>query len=371
MILGVFLQLIGVGGVQRVGRHAAAVLASFARDRDEPVRIFSLHDPPGEHRIDLGAERFGVRGFGGHKHRLTLAALATVASVRLAYLGHPNLAPLGLMLKLRRSSGYLVETHGIDIWERLPLLRRIGVRNAAFTIAASVYTARRIVATQGVPARRVALLPWAVDPGIHRGPASPGSAAIALPAGPLILTVTRLCESDCDKGVDRVLLAMPAVLGAVPRAHYLIVGDGDDRPRLEQLAGELGIASNVTFLGAISDAALSDCYRACDVFVMPSRIEDFGLVFLEAMAHAKPVIGGNHGGTPDVVLDGENGYLVNYEDVETLAMRLISLLGDARLRARMGAQGRARLESFHTFESYRVRLCALLAAASRTGAGPC
>ena len=363
MILGVFLQLIGAGGVQRVGRHAAAVLASFARNRDEPVRIFSLHDPPGEHRIEVGAERFGVRGFGGHKHRLTLAALAAIASVRIAYLGHPNLAPLGLMLKLRRSTGYLVETHGIDIWERLPLLRRIAVRNAAFTIAASAYTARRIVATQGVPAHRVALLPWAVDPGIGSNGVRHCDASTTIPPRRLLLTVARLASSERYKGVDAVLSAMPRVLEKVPDAHYLVVGDGDDRARLEGIAAALGITRRVSFLGSLGETALCECYRRCEVFVMPSCAEDFGVVFLEAMAHSKPVVGGDHCGTPEVVRDGDNGFLVHYNDVFALANRLTTLLCDDELRARMGAQGLCRLEKFHTFDRFREGLTGLLARA--------
>jgi glycosyltransferase involved in cell wall biosynthesis len=362
VIVGVFLQLLGAGGVQRVGRHAAAVLGSFARERGEPVRIYALYDPPGRHPIEVGDEQFEVRGFGGKKPRLVLTVLALIPRVRIAYLGHPNLAPLGLMLKMRPSSRYVVETHGIDIWERLPLIRRIGVRRADFTLAASSYSARRIVDAQCLSARRVVLLPWAVDPGFGRNGVHRGQSA-TLARGPRLLTVARLTGPERYKGVDTVLAAMPQVLEQVPDAHYLVVGDGDDRPRLESIAAALGISRSVSFLGSLSEVALCECFRACDVFVMPSRAEDFGLVFLEAMAYAKPVIGGNHCGTPDVVRDGRNGFLVNYNDIPVLANRLTILLRDRDLRARMGADGLRRLEEFHAFDRFRDGLAELLARA--------
>jgi len=363
VILGVFLQLLGVGGVQRVGRHAAAVLGSFARERGEPARIFSLYDPPGRHRIDVGGEQFEVRGFGAKKPRLVLEVLALSSRVRIAYLGHPNLAPLGLILKMRSSSRYVVETHGIDIWERLPLIRRIAVRRADFALAASSYTARRIVAAQGLSPQRVVLLPWAVDPGFGRNGVRHFGSSATFPRGPRLLTVTRLTRPERYKGVDAVLSAMPHVLEQVPDTHYLVVGDGDDRPRLESIAAALGITGSVSFLGSLSEVALSECFRACDVFVMPSRAEDFGLVFLEAMAYAKPVIGGNHCGTPEVVHDGRNGFLVNYNDIPALANRLTNLLHDHDLRERMGADGLRRLEAFHTFDRFRNGLTELLARA--------
>lgn len=96
---------------------------------------------------------------------------------------------------------------------------------------------------------------------------------------------------------------------------------------------------------------------------MPSCAEDFGVVFLEAMAHSKPVVGGDHCGTPEVVRDGDNGFLVHYNDVFALANRLTTLLCDDELRARMGAQGLRRLEKFHTFDRFREGLTGLLARA--------
>jgi len=156
----------------------------------------------------------------------------------------------------------------------------------------------------------------------------------------VLLTVARLSTVDGHyKGIDKVINVLPRVIERVGDVQYVVAGDGDERPRLEALARSTGVSDHVRFLGRISDADLFAQYRDCDVFVMPSSGEGFGIVFLEAMAFGKPVIGGDHGGTPDVVRDGVNGYLVKHDDEDALATRIIQLLGDENLCASMGAAG--------------------------------
>ena len=140
----------------------------------------------------------------------------------------------------------------------------------------------------------------------------------------------------------------------------MIVGDGDYRPYLQELADEMGVSDQVLFVGEKSDDDLKAYYRNADVFAMPSRQEGFGIVFLEAMAFGKPVIGGNHGGTPEVVIDRETGFLVDYGDVDAVASCIIRLLSDQELCTRMGEAGQRRVEENYTFEHFRMRLTRLL-----------
>src|SRR5205085_7475716 len=121
---------------------------------------------------------------------------------------------------------------------------------------------------------------------------------------------------------------LPQVLQKVPNAILVLVGDGADRPRLEQLARVSGVMDRTRFLHGLTQEELFACYCHCDLFALPSRGEGFGLVFLEAMAHAKPVIGGAHGGTPDVIDDGLTGMLVPHGDAERLSAALELILTD-------------------------------------------
>ncbi|MDA2932747.1 glycosyltransferase family 4 protein [Acidobacteria bacterium AH-259-D05] len=160
---------------------------------------------------------------------------------------------------------------------------------------------------------------------------------------PTILTVARLVER---KGHDMVLLALPKVLKDIPHAVYLIVGDGPERARLEKLAHKLGLTSHVRFVGQVPDTL--PYYRLCDVFIMVSRsipqkgdFEGFGLVFLEANACGKPVIGGQAGGVPDAIKDEQTGLLVNPQSPHEIASALIRLMSNRSFAAQLGANGLA------------------------------
>jgi glycosyltransferase involved in cell wall biosynthesis len=110
----------------------------------------------------------------------------------------------------------------------------------------------------------------------------------------------------------------------------------------------------------MSPDRLPNAYDHCDVFAMPSRGEGFGLVFIEAMARGRPVIGGAHGGTPEIIDDGINGFLVSHGDVAQLVDRLTRLLANDSLRREMGAQARAKMRHDFTFARFSSGLAAIL-----------
>ncbi len=361
MILGVFPELLTPGGIQRIGQHTAAVLTSLARSRDLACHLISLNDPPGCHTLEVGDVAFPIQGFGRQKGRLVLSVLKAAHRTRLAYFGHPNLAPLGLILRcVRPSVRYYVTTYGIDVWEPLPLSSRLGLRWAHAVMALSQYTREKMVVAQRLRPEKAAVLPPALDPAFLRAGVSLALSRPPLPEGNVLLTVARLAASERYKGIETVFQALPGVLTILPNTYYVIVGDGDDRGRLEHLATDVGVSDHVLFVGAKIGDELASYYAASDVFVMPSRGEGFGVVFLEAMALGKPVIGGNHGGTPDVVIDGVTGFLVEYGDVDAIADRLIRLLRDKELRMDMGEAGRRRVHENYSLEHFHRGLVALL-----------
>jgi glycosyltransferase involved in cell wall biosynthesis len=206
------------------------------------------------------------------------------------------------------------------------------------------------------------VLPWAVEPAFLNAEIRVRPAKV--PAGKILLTVARMLASEKQKGLDTVIESLPSILRIVPDVFYIVVGDGDDRTRLELRAQQLGVAERVLFVGAAADSdELIAYYDCCDVFVMPSQQEGFGLVFLEAMARARPVIAANFGGATDVVSDGDTGYLIDYGDHERLAELTAALLQDAEVRAQMGAAGRRRVESEFGLELFDQRLSTLVSQA--------
>lgn len=160
---------------------------------------------------------------------------------------------------------------------------------------------------------------------------------------PLIGTVARFTE---QKDVGTLLAAFARVLKAYPAARLVLVGRGEQEDELRAQTAELEIEEEVTFAGFRDDVPA--LMRAFDIFVLPSRWEGFGLVFLEAMAASTPVIASDVSAIPEIVRDGETGILVDPGDVEGFADAIEILLADPELAELLGETGRQRLESQFT-----------------------
>lgn len=352
MLAGLFPELNSAGGIQTAGRHLAAVFAEFAAAREMEYRFLSLNDSQELQRLSAGGLEFVFTGCRRSKPRFAASALKTaLRGVRLILAVHPNLAPVARMMKLvAPHCKMIVCAHGIEVWERLPVWRRRSLLQANLVLAPSQDTANHLVVRQGVERERIRILPWALDPQFEEflSPGRQGSLPLSFPTGRVMLTVARLSARDRYKGVDHLIAAMPRLLTRWPRLHLAVVGDGDDRARLQDLATEHGVRWHVHFLSGVSPAGLAACYARSDLFALPSSGEGFGMVYLEAMASGKPVIGGAHGGAPEVIQDGVTGYLVPYGDVTQIVTAVDTLLTYPDLAREMGAAGRALVQrEFH------------------------
>ena len=162
-------------------------------------------------------------------------------------------------------------------------------------------------------------------------------------SGPLIVCVGRLISR---KGQDILLQAMPRVLDIYPKAHLVLAGSGPDENKLRLLMHRLGLAPCVSLLTQVSNPQVAWLYAHCSLFCMPNRTlsngdsEGYGIVFLEAGAWGKPVIGGRAGGAVDAVDDGVTGLLVDSEDPNAVADGILHLLSQPDLGRRMGDAGR-------------------------------
>ena len=182
---------------------------------------------------------------------------------------------------------------------------------------------------------------------------------------PVVVCVSRLVPR---KGQDVLIRALPQIRRLVPDAALLLVGGGPDSPRLQRLAAEHEVASDVVLTGSVPWQELPAHYDAGDVFAMPCRtrragleVEGLGIVFLEASATGLPVVAGRSGGSPDAVLDGRTGHLVDGRSVEQVAAAVAGLLADPERAAAMGAAGRAWVEQEWRWDVLAGRLRLLLA----------
>lgn len=281
-------------------------------------------------------------------------------------------APFGTWLANRLRVPSVVHTFAEDVTTYLRhsvygRMMRFGLANAGMVTSISQFTVGHLQQL-GVPGERIRLLYPGVTPAQWRptGREKAIRERFGLEGSRVILTVSRLIPR---KGQDVVLQALPRILAQEPRALYLIVGGGPEEARLRALADQLGVADRVRWAGSIPNSETVDYYHAADVFVMPNRqmpngdIEGFGLVFLEANACGKPVVGGRSGGTVDAIEDGISGYLVDPTNPEEVAERTLRLLKQPEHAVRLGEQGRQRVLSQFLWEHSGATLADVIARA--------
>ena len=288
-----------------------------------------------------------------------LAALPVLARTqRLDVAFHAQWSTAAASLLARRLTGYprrvVIAAHGRELlFNPLPTpldrlydhFRRRVLMGADRLLPVSRYTAGLLEA-HGVSRRRCTVLPNGTDPDrFHPFEAAALRRQLGLANRRVLLTVGRLVRR---KGIDTVLRALPRLTSACSDLVYLVIGTGPDAGRLRALAHRLGVARRVRFLGQVTAAALPAYYNLCDLFALPAReavpdVEGFGLVFLEAGACGKPVLGARTGGIPDAVLDGETGLLVPPDDPAALAEAARRILRDPAEARRLGEAGRQRV----------------------------
>ena len=239
--------------------------------------------------------------------------------------------------------------------EREPALRLVEERRivaaADRLVAANAIERNGLVTACGADSARVAVIPCGVDTDLFTtGDPAAARAALGLDPGPLLLYVGRIAPI---KGLETLLDAVGCLRSAGTPARLAVIGGETDEPTdgheadVRRRAARLGLGDAVTFVGAQPQERLRDWYVASDVTVLPSYYESFGMVALEAMERARPVIAAEIGGLGELVEDGVTGLLVPPGEAEPLAEAIVRLAGDLELSARMGEAGRRRaLEHF-------------------------
>ena len=277
---------------------------------------------------------------------------------------------------------YLLYAHGEEIQTGLTsrkfryLLPRI--YNGATAIIANTAHTKNLLLEIGVQSEKIQV----IHPGVETTAFQADSMTTetvrsrhGLAQTAVLLTVGRLQRR---KGQDMLIRALPSIRLRFPHTKYVIVGTGEEENSLRQLAHELDVTEQVVFAGQVSEDERAAYYAVCDIFVMPNRqigsdIEGFGMVFLEAGAAGKPVIGGKSGGTGEAILDGQTGLRVDGTQVEEIAGAVCQLLSQPAQAQAMGARGRERVETAFTWESIlqrtRVLATTMQRARQRSGQG--
>ena len=333
----------GVGGIARYNRDLFAALARC--DADARVTVL-----PRVGSADGGALPPGVRQLVPQASKLMYVCAALRVAMAQGpfdamFCGHLRMVTLAAAIARLCGIPLWVQLHGVEAWEPMAPLRRRAVARASLVTAVSRHTRRRFLTAMGLDPARVRILPNTVDAIFGPGP-KPAQLLDrhGLRGRKVLLTVGRLAADERGKGHDKVIRALPSLVTQCPEIIYLVVGTGGDAMRLERLAQLLGVDRHVVFVGEVSPGEIADYYRLADVFVMPSRQEGFGIVFLEAAASGVRLVGGSRDGSTDALADGTIGVAIDPNDQDGLVRAIVQALAG-------GGPGPAGVERFR-FENF-------------------
>lgn len=328
------------GGIARVGR---LVLSSLTGElRPQTVLSYSDSEP-----IAFASPPICSTPSSGSQKRFAWETIRAHWSHSHFLYGFSGLGRAHGFLSIRKKP-YLTFGHGVEVWQG-PWLRpdRIRVvRNAARLISISSHS-KQMASNVNSTFERATVVWLATEE---------DELPTGLPVNespPRVLILARIDEGY--KGHRELIGCWPRVVEAVPGAILTVAGRG---PRLEEyktLASQSPVAGQIEFLGFVPETEMPDLWRRTAVFAMPSRGEGFGLVYIEAMRYGIPVIASIHDAGNEVNADGVTGFNVNMDKADELPERIIALLKDQDLAARMGRAGQARWAEHFRFSAFRDR----------------
>jgi glycosyltransferase involved in cell wall biosynthesis len=319
------------GGIQSYAKDIFQAYLAF----DEPfyAEVFLLRDSHSSSN-PFESDRLKFHYFKSQspqlgRVRITMALLSHLLRQRPGHVfcGHVNLAPLVGMLCQPLGIPYTVMTHGKEVWEALPTLHKSSLQKATQIWTVSRYTRQVACTANNLDPSKVKLLPCAVN-GHNFTPGTKSTVLLeryGLTGAKVLMTVARLWSGDIYKGVDITIQALPRIAEVFPEVKYLVIGRGDDQPRLVKLAQDFGVGDRVIFAGFIPTQELVEYYRLADAYVMPSH-EGFGIVYLEAMSCGIPVLSGDADGSAEPLQDGKLGWRVPHRDPDAVATACIEIL---------------------------------------------
>ncbi len=352
------------GGIEKVGRVICKVLTELTAGNSlSNLAVYSMYDETNEVNVKYISPAF-FKGFGQRKLRFVQAAVKKGCTAKVVLLSHINLLTIGYVIKLFCPGIKLILiAHGIEVWEPLKGYKKYMLRKCDKIICVSEFTRQKMEDLFNLPVENLVVLNNCIDPYLLPGQNENKDEKLLSKLGftkndLVLMTLTRLSSKELYKGYDHVLESIYELKKKYPSIKYLIVGKYDDREkqRIDAIVERLSLQQQVVFTGFISDEELSRHYHAADLYVMPSKKEGFGIVFIEAMLYGLPVIAGNKDGSTDALLQGRLGLLVDPDDKAAITASIEKVMLDTTAYK----PNRQLLMEHFGFEVYKKKLQTIL-----------
>jgi len=347
------------GGIQKMTRTLAYSLSQIADEKGWSFKTFSAYD----HSSDVMPQylppgRF--KGFGIRRIRFVMQTIKESSNASVVIISHINLAIVGVLIKLFNNNCKIwLIAHGIEVWRPLSYIKKRLLKKCDKVICVSQFTKQQMIKLHQIDEHKCVVLNNAIDPFMQlpvsfEKPARLMEKYNICDGDPVIYTLTRLAATEQYKGHEQVIKAICHLKEKFPTVKYILSGqyDAAEEIRINELIDEFGVAGSVILTGFIEEKDLPDHFLLADLFVLPSKKEGFGIVFIEAMACGLPVICGNADGSIDAIRNGELGRAVDANDLPELEKAITE-----SLQTRPDTDQRKKLQDAckHHFNEYSYR----------------
>ena len=280
----------------------------------------------------LPPEKF--RGFNANRSSFVIQAIKKGINADVVILTHINLALVGLIIKkINPKTKVWLIAHGIEVWRPLSFFQNAFLKHCDKVVSVSNFTKQQMMSRHDISEDKCAILNNAVDPFMQLPttfvkPQHLLDRYNLTPDNPVIYTLTRLANSEQYKGHDQVIKLISRLKVKYPGIKYVLSGqyDVNEEIRLKNMIARYGIEDDVILTGFIAEKDIPDYFLLADIFVLPSKKEGFGIVFIEALACGLPVICGNADGSIDAIRNGELGKAVNTDNLDELEAAISNVL---------------------------------------------
>lgn len=348
------------GGIEKFNRCFLKALNEVGVEKGIHVKAISSHD------IVTNEQYFPTKqfkGFGGNRLFFLLSACWQTLFAKQIILGHINLAIIGCWVKwLRPKTELIIIIHGVDVWQPQSGFKLKALQIANKILSVSNYTKTIVCKNHPeIDAQKISIFPNTIDPffklpNSFLKPKYLQERYGLTDSTKVLLTVTRLANTEQFKGYDHTISVLPILQQQLATdVQYILGGKGqqEELARIEKHIQQTGTKQQVQLIGFIKDVELIDHYLLADVFVMPSKKEGFGIVFIEAMVCGLKVIAGNKDGSVDALLNGELGTLIDPDSEEELLVALKDVLQGTAIN---GKALQAKVMEVFGFEKFKARL---------------
>jgi phosphatidylinositol alpha-1,6-mannosyltransferase len=321
------------GGIEKVCRSLCRVLYDISEEELVQSTVYSMYDKNTD-RDSRYLSKQQFQGFGGKKERFVVHSFLSGLKADVILLSHIHLINIVYFIKkIHPHKKIYLLAHGIEIWKKLSDAKLKMLNQLDKIICVSHFTAQKVMEMHQTPIDRIEVLNNCLDPFYHL------SAQFEKPQvlldryhlnneNLILFSLSRLSSSEKYKGYDHTIKLLPKLLENYPNLIYLLGGKWDavEKKRLDDLIAKHNLQDHIRMVGFIDESELTEHFLLSDIFILPSKKEGFGIVFIEALASGLRVIAGNKDGSVDALRNGALGVLIDPDDQEGILTSVSSLL---------------------------------------------